>query len=37
MDVDPNSKNQSMAGSDKIITWFKADANGEVKEDYVKK
>ncbi|MFT8315932.1 MAG: hypothetical protein ABF633_17045 [Clostridium sp.] len=37
--MDTNSTDQSMAGSDKIITWFKAGATGEVKEvkkDYVK-
>jgi hypothetical protein len=39
MDVDPNSIDKSMAGSDKIVTWFKADANGnttDVKKVYIK-
>lgn len=38
-DVDPNSVDQSMAGSDKIVTWLKVDVNGntkEVKKDYIK-
>lgn len=39
MDIDPNSPNQSEAGSDKIITWYKVDSNGvttQVKKDFVK-
>jgi hypothetical protein len=32
MEVDPNSVDQSYAGSDKIIAWFKSDANGETTE-----
>lgn len=39
MEVDPNSINQSFGGSDKIITWYKVNDNGEtseVKKEYQK-